>query len=463
MTLRLRITLLVALAVAVAVAAVAGTAWVLTARELRGEVDQFLHDRAAAAGIAVGLGTEAGEQFEQRRGRFPGARGQFNPGILQQPDAVVQIISADGTVLVVVGQSTRLPVEEIDFEIANGNSSAMFRDAEIEDEHYRIYTTPAVGDTAVQIGRSLEEVDSVLDSLVMKAVLIGAVGVAAAALLGWFVASRALIPVGALTTAAEHVADTQQLDAKIEVGRSDELGSLANSFNSMLDALSESRDQQQRLVADASHELRTPLTSLRTNIEVLNRATGMSLEERTTLLDDVTAELAELTELVTELVELATDAREDREPTDVRLDELAERVAERARRRSGMTVLVDVEPTIVQAVLDRLERAAGNLVDNAIKWSPAGGVVDIAAKGGKFEVRDQGPGIASDDLPHVFDRFYRAPDARSKPGSGLGLAIVEQIITAFGGTVTAANAPDGGAIVAFELPATAPDFAEVDA
>jgi len=266
------------------------------------------------------------------------------------------------------------------------------------------------------------------------------------------VAQRSLRPVAKLTAAAEHVAKTQELDARIDVRRTDEIGRLARSFNEMLDALQESRRQQHQLVTDASHELRTPLTSLRTNIEVLQRSDGMPEDERRALLRDVTFELEELTKVVAELVELASDKRTDsREFEDVRLDRLAAAVVERAARRSGLSITLDAQPTLVVGSYGLLERAAGNLVDNACKWSPAGGSIEVSVADGAFRVCDHGPGIAAEDAPHVFDRFYRADAARSKPGSGLGLAIVKQIIEAHGGTAWVEAAAGGGTVAAFRL------------
>ena len=226
--------------------------------------------------------------------------------------------------------------------------------------------------------------------------------------------------------------------------RSDEIGKLAQSFNDMLGALHESRLQQRQLVADASHELRTPLTSLRTNIEVLARADNMEAGERQELLRDVTFEMHELSKLITELVDLASEQRPDAQSfEDVRLDELAAPLVERASRRSGLRIELDAKPTLVVGNYGLLERAAGNLIDNACKWSPPDAAIEVRVGDGRFEVRDHGPGIAPEDRPHVFERFYRAESARSKPGSGLGLAMVKQIVDAHGGSVWAEAPADG--------------------
>ena len=315
-------------------------------------------------------------------------------------------------------------------------------------------TAPYGDRYAIQIARDLTETDAIVNGLRLRLLGIGGLGVLLAALMGWLVAGRALKPVGDLTATAEHVATTQDFDAPIEVERNDEIGRLASSFNTMLRALGASRQQQQQLVADASHELRTPLTSLRTNIEVLTKSDDMDGTEKQELLADVTFELGELTELVSELVELATDARVAEEAvSEVDLSDLVEQVAERARRRTGRTIVVDAADGVIQGRPSMLERAISNLVDNAHKWSPPDAAIRVSVGEGKVEVVDQGPGIDEADRVFVFDRFYRAPEARAMPGSGLGLAIVKQVVDLHAGRVWAEPASGGGARVGFEIPA----------
>ncbi len=220
----------------------------------------------------------------------------------------------------------------------------------------------------------------------------------------------------------------------------------------MLDALNRSRTQQQRLVQDAGHELRTPLTSLRANIDTLRRHPDLVGEPRRHLLDDLDSELRELSGLVDELVALAVDRYDDEAERRVAVDELAARAADRAERRTGRTVTVDAEPAPIEARPGQLLRAISNLVDNAAKFSPDGTPIEIVVRPGRLDVRDHGPGIAERDLPHVFDRFYRAVDVRSLPGSGLGLAIVREAARAVGGEARVANAPDGGAVFTIDFP-----------
>ena len=213
----------------------------------------------------------------------------------------------------------------------------------------------------------------------------------------------------------------------------------------MLGALEDSARAQRQLVSDASHELRTPLTSLRTNIEVLARDETLPPGEREKLLRDVTEQLLEMTALIAELVELARGDQVPAEPEDVRLDLAAADAIERTRRNHpGLSFKPELEESLIRGVPPTIERAISNLLDNAAKWSPAGGEIEVTVRDGEVDVRDHGPGIDDEDLPFVFDRFYRAPAARGLPGSGLGLAIVRQVAEAHGGTVTAEAAEGGG-------------------
>jgi two-component system sensor histidine kinase MprB len=311
----------------------------------------------------------------------------------------------------------------------------------------------AQGADVFQIATSLEEVDATLASLAWTLSLIGLVGIAAAALLGLFVARSSLRPIGELTDAAENVAATKQLAERIDVDREDELGRLAGAFNEMMEALEGSREQQRRLVRDAGHELRTPLTALRTNIEFLAKAEELPEADKAAIYADLSTELAELTDLVNEVVEVAAETDVAEPETDVDLGELAEEVVNRFRRRANQPVELHLDaPVTLQGRRTGLERALGNLIDNAIKWSAPEAPIEVTVAGSKIVVENQGPGIAAEDRDRVFDRFYRAPAARSKPGSGLGLSIVKQVLESHGGRVFVDETPSGATAVGFELP-----------
>jgi two-component system sensor histidine kinase MprB len=332
--------------------------------------------------------------------------------------------------------------------VANGEKGPFFDDAHLAGIHVRVLTFPYGDGYALQIARPLTEVDHSLSRIRLFLVLITGGGIAVAAALGLAVARAALAPVRRLTAATERVTETGDLSERIETHGQDELSRLGGSFNTMLGALESSTRAQRQLVADASHELRTPLTSLRTNIEVLASGRRLPAGERDRLLEDVVDQLAEMTTLISELIELARVGRPPTETEDVRLDLVAADAVERASRdRPGVTFTAQLSESLVHGDQAAIERAVANLLDNAAKWSPPGGEIEVTVRDGEVTVRDHGPGIDEEDLPFVFDRFYRAPSARGMPGSGLGLAIVRQVAESHGGTVTAEAADGGGTLI----------------
>jgi two-component system, OmpR family, sensor histidine kinase MprB len=451
---RRRLALAAAAAVAVAVLLASVAAYVLVRGQLRGEIDHSLQTRAQ--------GITDMSRLVPHRG-FPPERRIPPPEVeVGGPVPFVQLLGEQGRVLARGADRVRLPVEAPDIRHARGEDGTALRDANVDGEHVRMLTASLPGGGAIQIARSLDEVDQVLADLrlILGGVLL--LGIAFALVLGRLVARTALAPVDRLTEASEHVAATKDLSRRIEAGSGDdELGRLAGSFNTMLDALEgamaaldSSLHAQRQLVADASHELRTPLTSLRTNIEVLREPDGLTAAQRHDLLDDVSTQLDELSGLVGDLMEIARGEDRRLEAQDVRLDELVGEVVDRRRRYSReLRFETRLEPTVVEGAPERLERAVANLLDNAAKFSPRGSVVEIVLEGGELSVRDQGPGIDPADLPHVFDRFYRSAAARAVPGSGLGLAIVRQTAEAHGGSITAEPADGGGTVFRLSLPA----------
>jgi two-component system sensor histidine kinase MprB len=376
------------------------------------------------------------------------------------PATAAQFVSVTGARTACIEGSPKLPVDSTDRAIAQGRgSTSRLHTVSVNGERYRILTVARVdtGGGAFEMGRSLDEVDDVLNSLQLRLGAIGFIGVAAAVLIGWLFAGRIVKPIDRLRVTAEDIARTQDLTTPVPTTGAAEIGSLGRSFTTMVDALATSRREQQRLVGDASHELRTPLTSLRTNAELLARADELGPGEYDAVVEGVQLEVQELTDLVSELVELAGDSSgSDEAPQAVELADLAGDVATRARRRSGREIEVSSSgATTVLVRPQMIERAIGNLVDNALKYSADTAAVDVVIDGTRLEVRDRGTGFTDVDLPHVFDRFYRSVEARTQSGSGLGLAIVQQAVERHGGTVWAANRPDAGAVVGFELPALA--------
>jgi two-component system, OmpR family, sensor histidine kinase MprB len=372
-----------------------------------------------------------------------------------------QMINATGTILVRSAKGVSLPVNTSTRALAAHGGTPFFRDAYVNGIHLRVLAESLGKGHAVQFALPLTEVDSLLARLRLILALLVVGGIALAAVLGRLVAGAAVQPVKRLTMATEHVALTRDLSGRIEPSGEDELGRLASSFNAMLDALEHSMGAldasvhaQRQLVADASHELRTPVTSLRTNIEILQQqGQEMDPEESQRLLSDVVEQIEELTLLMNDLIDLARGEEPRTDAEDLRLDLLVEEVVERAHRHAPATPLaVELEPTIITGVPARLERAVGNLIDNAVKYSPPGEPVEVRLQAGELTVRDHGPGISAEDLPYVFDRFYRGAEARGRPGSGLGLAIVRQVVVQQAGSVSAESAPGGGTLMRLRLP-----------
>jgi two-component system sensor histidine kinase MprB len=317
----------------------------------------------------------------------------------------------------------------------------------------RIATAPESGGIALQVARPLNETDSLLSTLRLVLLGIDLAGVALAVALSWLAARPALRPVARLIAATEHVASTRDLGRRIDVHGDSELDRLARSFNEMMRALEESERTQRQLVADASHELRTPISSLRTNLEVLARDRRMDTAERDRLLSDVNGQLARLSGLVADLVDLARGDAPGGVIEQVHLAEVAEEQVAIARSHyPAVRFSLGADGSVVDGDPARIGRALGNLLDNAGKWSPPGGHVEVAVEHGQISVRDHGPGVAPGDAARVFDRFWRAPAARRLPGSGLGLAIVRQVALTHGGSASVEAPQGGGARFVLRLP-----------
>ena len=441
MTFRTRLTLVATVAVAVAFLLASWVIYLIVRGQLRGQVDAALRSRLRAVSYTVGAGT--------LRINFPDLP-------LGGASGYAQLVNAQGYSARQERARIQLPVTDRVDAVAAGTEPPFFQDAEVAGLHVRILTARIGPGWAVELARPLDEVDRTLHRLALLLGLVSVGGVALAGGLGWGIARTSVAPVRRLSDATEHVITTGDLSRRIETHGSDEVSRLAASFNTMLGVLEASLATQRRLVADASHELRTPLTTIRTNIEVLSKSDRLSSEERQALLKDVVVQLEDLTVLVGDLVELARGSEPKPEPEEVQFDELVERSVDVARRRApAIEYRSLLEPTLVPGAPARLERAVGNLLDNAAKWSSPGGEVDVRLHGGELVVRDHGPGIDPTDLPFVFDRFYRARAARGLPGSGLGLAIVRQIAESHGGSITAEAAPGGGALFRLRLPTLA--------
>lgn len=445
--LRKRVSIFAAIGVGLLVVLISVSAYVTVRVSLLQQVDTNLLDKAQTL-----VNSTLGDQS-----RLPGvsvdalAAANIKVGILRAEDRKLLIPEAE---------RQGPPVGEPELAVANGHEQWSIRTARSSTGGIYRVAAVQVPDTpgfAFVLAQSTKESEHILGALGLVLFLVGGVGVALAAWGGWGISRTALTPVRRLTAAAEHVARTEDL-RPIPVQGNDELARLAHSFNAMLGALGEARNRQRRLVADAGHELRTPLTSLRTNLDLLAQSegtNGLPPEERVALLRDVRAQVLELTTLVGDLVELSREDPAASARGAVNLADVTRRSIERVRLRApSVAFKVDLAPWNTIGDVQLLERAITNLLDNAAKWSPPGGVVTVDLRGGLLTVTDQGPGINEADLPHVFERFYRSTEARMMPGSGLGLAIVKQAADRHGGMVQAGRAPSGGALMSLRIPGT---------
>jgi two-component system sensor histidine kinase MprB len=448
LTLQGRFALLAAVAVSVAVIGAALASYFLVAGQLYNQVNNTLMVPLRFRGLPGSTDSRVPQAVYDacRRAQFMGG----------EP---LMIVRSDSTKCT---QSTlQIGVSATQLAVANGTQGGgVYYDTYTTNkgEHVRVYTVSAGAGWAYSSVASLSNVDASLSKLTVGLALASVGGIGVATLAGFLVARSAVRPVRRLTRAVEHVAKTEDLSVRLPITGKDEINRLGAAFNKMSKALAVSRDRQRQLIADAGHELRTPLTSLRTNVDLLllSERTGRELPpgRRESMLVSVDQQLHELSGLVTDLLELSR-GREGgaRRTMAVALHESVGRAVERARLRGpGLVFNMKIEPWFVRGDPTALDRAVVNLLDNAVKFSPAAGTVTVRLSGGEYSVADQGPGIDAADLPHVFERFWRSDSARSLPGSGLGLAIVAQVAEESGGTVALEAAPGGGTLARLRIP-----------
>ncbi|MGW0294308.1 sensor histidine kinase [Streptomyces tuirus] len=465
---RSRLALLVAAAVAFAVAAVSVTCWFIVQGKLYDEIDNDLKSSVGP------LRPDDFQSLTDNCRQTP----SDTLGMGTRPKSYGQLVRVDGKVCLFPSSTAQVQVRGEDKAVAKDPvpNQGQIRDGTDNDGNkLRVLATAVVikdgpltqgvaADYSLVVALPLKGTQSTLNELALILLLVSGVGVLGAGAAGLAVARAGLRPVDKLTEAVEHVARTEDLHIRIPVAddSEDEIARLSRSFNSMTSALASSQELQQQLIADAGHELRTPLTSLRTNIELLTRSeeTGRPIPEadRKALLASVKAQMTELAALIGDLQELSRpDTGQHAGRTQiVAWHDTVESALRRARLRGPeLTITADVQPWFVRAEPSALERAVVNILDNAVKFSPEGGTIEVCLASGVLTVRDHGPGILADELPHVFDRFWRSPSARALPGSGLGLSIVARTVQQAGGEVSLSRAENGGTVATVRLPGAA--------
>jgi two-component system sensor histidine kinase MprB len=453
MALRRRLSIIAAASVGVAILFAVAVCYAVVRGQLLGQVDDSLYAQKSAI---EGGGLQLGQQLPVISASAGG------------PAQYEELVLPSGRAYTYQG-NLRLPVDSRCLRVAATSNGAYIDDVRIDGSDLRTLVfggnLRSGGTAAVILARPLNSVDSILSSLrlILFLVLLG--GVVVAGLLGRIASRRVLRPLNEVAATAEHIGETDDLSQRLRVHADDEVGQLATRFNTMLDRLQRSRAAlddsvraQRQLVAEASPELRTPVTSLRTNIEILLQTPDLDPEERSEMLRDVVEQSEELSALVNDLIELARGDEPGAESEDVRLDRVVAQCIERARRNApSLRFAADLTAARLDGVAERLERAVNNLLDNASRHSPPGGTVEVHVGPEGVTVRDHGSGVDEQDLPYLFDRFYRGTNSRGSQGSGLGLAIVRQVTEQHGGTASVLNAPDGGAVFTLALPATPPD------
>jgi two-component system sensor histidine kinase MprB len=453
MSLRRRIAGAAALAVAGAAIAVAVIGYVTTRSHLIGEVqgelrarsEQFLGPRGGGGGPAggSGRGPRAGQVEPGEGSAFPVPAAPPVGG----PQGVFQVVEPSGKIAFSSG--VRLPVTQQVRDVARKGSGSFFSDAHVNGTHVEIYTVWDADDHhVVQVALPLSEEDSVLHGLLLPYGLLIAAGVMLALAFGLAISRSALRPIDRFVRQTEDVTSSLDKPVRLEETGAVEIRRLAATFNETLEALERSIEAQRQLVADASHELRTPIAALRSNIQIFLESDRLPEEDRVGLQQSILAELDELTQVVADVLALARGSTPTSRHESIELDTLVREAVERTQRRApDLRFDLRLDPTVIVNDPDRVNRAVTNLVDNARKWSPPDGEIEITLEDGVLSVRDHGPGFNERDLPHVFARFFRADGARRMPGSGLGLSIVKQAAEARGGAASAANAEGGGGLV----------------
>ena len=317
----------------------------------------------------------------------------------------------------------------------------------------------------LEVAAPLGHLDQSVASFAWLLVVLGTLGCGAAFLAAWLLAGHALRPIRTVTATAGAIARSRSFSDRVPLTSSeDELKRLASTFNDMLESLQLAYQGQQRFVADASHELRAPLTGIQANLELLERHPGMRDADRRVAVSEASHEASRLGRLVAELLELArADAGVVIPAQSVDLDRIAVEAVNEARHVAAKrSIEIDrLDPVKVSGDPDRLKELLLILLDNAVKYTEPRGRISIRLERNgshaEVDVGDNGMGISTADLPHVFERFYRADPARSRDpgGSGLGLSIARWIAERHGGTIGLTSQPGVGTHAKVTLPLAA--------
>ncbi|MFJ3230671.1 ATP-binding protein [Streptomyces sp. NPDC086787] len=382
------------------------------------------------------------------------SEGKMRAGSPGLADSTLQVLSPDGTttVLPITGLSPQLDPADWRLVAEEKAGETRTKEAVVLGQTHRVATI-SLGrhQGALRVIQQSSESERMLNDLQRRSMISAAAVAVLAAAIGILLARWATRQLILLTRTVETVPSEEALAARIPADGPDEVFRLGRAFDGLLGRLALSLEEQRRLVQDAGHDLRTPITSLRVSVFLARRISELSPEKRAILLRNLEAETTELGNLVDELVDLAAGQPTGYFRTDIRLGKLVESAARTVERRSGHPVRVTSDQAMVSANPAALQRAVQNILENAVKYDDGGQPIEVTVADGRVAIRDHGPGVQDDDLPHIFERSYRADATAHVPGSGLGLAIVGQIVRDHGGSVFASRHPGGGLIVGFVL------------
>jgi signal transduction histidine kinase len=409
---------------------------------------------------------QAANPFNLDAGASEAIQALLNSSNLAQWQSATTFVQIDSTNGYPLARTANLGAASIPPAPLDGRKTEQFRVVSVGDRPFLIEDRLLGSPTFAVVVHVAEPLDALYRAFrqtwetILAIIVAGAIAVVA---LSFFLANQALGPIVALSAAMREIT-SEHLDRPLpEPRRRDEIGDLTRSFNDLLARLQEAFARERQFISDASHELKTPLTSINANAQLLLRWGDEDPEIRRESLETIERESATLAAMVNGMLTLAKADRGDDIPKEPLL--LARSVQEAARgsaqraSEKGLELVVDLgtESPIIEGDEALVRQLAGNLIDNAIKFTPTGRVtvtVGGSATRAWVEVADTGPGIPDDELVTIFERFYRTDKARSRdvPGTGLGLAIARSIARVHGGSVSARNAPEGGAVFHVEFP-----------
>jgi len=449
-TLRLRLTLLYVGLLAAALAVTGITGYVIAAHRIYAGLDDSLTLRAQAVALALEpIGTEFNqEDIENNKGELD--------ALASKADLVFQLRRADGTVLYSSAQppSGSLPPPDDTRSLVGG-----FATKDVRGEDTRILYQPLPTGGSIEVGESLSGANGAVSEIRDVIVVGGLAALLVTAVSGYTLSGRALRPVRNVSQMARDIEETADFTRRLDKSAGEgEVRELVSAFNAMIERVEQTLAHQKSFLADSSHELRRPLSVLQTNVDILSRP-NLSQADRERCVAEVRVEAQIMRRLVADLLMLAREESQSIERARVDFSAVCERALARVKQEDSHELREEIEPGIV--VLgdgERLDQMVGNLLDNAVQYTPREGrvVFGLQRSNGRvqLEVRDTGQGIKADEIAHVFERFYRGESARaSRPaGTGLGLAIVKYVAEAHGGTVSVVSEPTNGTTFVVELP-----------